>query len=39
MLTITFCTRNGFVGSNAFLEYGYFMPHKDGDDLGIIFRS
>ena len=25
---------NGFVGSNAFLEYGYFMPHKDGDDLG-----
>ncbi|MFR7809735.1 MAG: hypothetical protein ACLU4N_10915 [Butyricimonas faecihominis] len=25
---------NGLVGSDAFLEYGYFMPHKDGKDLG-----
>ena len=24
----------GFVGANAFLDYGYFMPHKDGVDLG-----
>lgn len=24
----------GFVGANAFLDYGYFMPHKNGDDLG-----
>ena len=25
---------NGFVGADAFLDYGYFMPHKDGKDLG-----
>ena len=25
---------NGFVGANAFIDYGFFMPHKYGEDLG-----
>ena len=25
---------NGYVNSNAFPDYGYFMPHRNGDDLG-----